>query len=209
MAGYGTKKEFEALIEKVRGEIKAFNQKHNEINADPDLTREGKDKRIAEAHAALERVCKMHLTAAASLLNRVRKRLESERAAAGVQKTDDLAHQMRLSNAIKTLELRGRAMSDEELVQLVTPLAKDPLAKATIVAAASAGGRDPLRTGAAIDSLFAVGETRDKAVLELKSFEDFILGLWGRFGAEIGDFAVTVALDMRLEHWNADFTRYE
>lgn len=209
MVGYGTKKEFEALIEKVRDEIKAFNQKRNEINSDPDLTREGKEKKIAEAHAALERVCKMHLTAAANLLNRVRKRLESERAAAGVKKADDLAHQMRLSNAIKTLELRGRSMSDEELVLLVTPLAKDPLARATIIAAASAGGRDPQRTGAAIDSLFATGETRDKAIQELQAFEGFVLGLWGRYGAEIGDFAVTVALDMKLEHWNADFSKYE
>lgn len=208
MNGYTSKRDIEALFDSTQKEIRTYNQRLNEIASDPDLTPQGKEKKRAEALSKAERNCQMHLATAARLLKEARQRMEREKGVE-VKQSDDLAHQLRLSNAIKTLELRGRAMSDEELVQLVAPLANDPLAEQTLVAAAQAGGRDPMSTHAAIEHLFAGGSSRKKAIEELEKFEDFVRELWDRRGTDIADLSVCVALSMKLEHWNEDFTKYE
>lgn len=208
MNGYTSKRDIEALFDSVQKEIKAYNQRRNEIVSDPDLTPQGKEKKCAETRAAMERNCKMHLATAARLLKEARQRMEREKGAE-VKQSDDLTHQLRLSNAIKTLELRGRAMSDEELVQLAAPLSRDPHAEQTLVAAARLGGRDPMRTHSVIEHLFADGAGRKRAIEELQKLEDFVRGLWNRYGADAGDLSVCMAMSMKLEHWNENFTKYE
>lgn len=204
------KKDIEFLIEKIKEASKLYKEKERQIRSDSDLTQEGKEKRCAEAKAVFERTCKMHLRSICSRISDARKRLEKERANIGVPKNEDMAHQLRLSNAIKTLELRGHTMSNEELVQLVEPLARDPLAESTIIAAAVAAGRDSQKTRAAISHLFANGNMRAKAIQKLQELENFFDNkLWKEFKGDITNFGAQCAVDMMLAYWNEDFTKYD
>lgn len=199
------KKQVEARIDEVRAAIQAYRQEKNRIWSDPDLSAQGKEKRCAEEDKKLEQKCKRLLEQAAATVREARSGLERAQTADD-RKMDDTAHQVRLSNAIKALELRGRSMTDDEIAELVGPLTHDRLAKMTLVAAAEAGGCDPWRIQVKLDALFDSVQNRGETIRKLRDLEEFLSGMWKRFGLEIADFAVCVATTERLARWNEDLT---
>lgn len=202
---YQRKKQVEAQVEAVRDEIHNYKQLNNKIWSDPDLTVQGKEKRSAEELNKLAQKCKRHLNQAAEVIRAACSALERTQNADD-RKTDDAAHQMRLANAIKALELRGRSMTDDEIIELATPLSHDRTAKMTLVAAAQAGGCDPWRVQTKLDSLFESVQDRSETLKKLRDLEKFVKGLWDRFGLENADFSVCVAVTERLSHWNDELT---
>lgn len=204
---YQRKKQVEAQIDAISAAIDDYKQINNKIWSDPDLTVQGKEKRSAVEQEKLAQKCKSHLKQAAGVIYAACCALERAQNADD-QNTDDTAHQMRLFNAVKTLELRGRSMTDKEIVELATPLSHDRLAKMTLVAAAQAGGCDPWRVQAKLDSLFENVQDRNEAVSKLRELKEFIEGLWDRFGMEIADFSVCMAVDARLSRWDDSLTHW-
>lgn len=199
------KKDIAAQFDAIQRDLKAYRDNRAAIMTDPDLSPAGKDKRIAEAFAQTERKCKMYLASAARMLKEARQQLEKH----GVAKRNDeeMLHQLRLANAIKSLELRGGMMNDEELVELAEPFAGDAPALQTLVAAARNGGRDPMRTQSALEPLLGEETARKQAIRELEKFEEFVRGAWARYDADDA-LALGITLEMKLEHWNETMTEY-
>lgn len=204
---YQKKQQVGERIEAVRIAIREYRQTCNQIQCDADLTAQGKEKRVAEETRKLEQKCKNLLNDAARMVREVRSDLERTQNA-NVRKADDMAHQLRLANTIKALELRGRAMTSEEIAELVKPLIHDRLAKMTLLAAAQAGGRDPWKAQSEFDDLFGNEQDRTETVKKLLDLENFIRGMWDRFGLEIADFAPWLAVSARLGHWDDTLTRW-
>lgn len=205
---YQKKQQVNERLEAARAAIREYRQSCNQIQCDPDLTAQGKEKRAAEELRKLEQKCKGHLNEAARMIREVR--FELERAQnANTRKADDVAHQLRLANAIKALELRGRAMTSEEIAELVKPLAHDRLAKMTLLAAAQAGGRDPWRAQNEFDDLFGEVQDRSETVKRLRELEDFIRGMWDHFGVEIADLSTCFTTTAHLDHFDDTLTRWK
>lgn len=204
---YQRKKQVEAQIEAIQSAIRDYKQLNNKIWSDPDLTVQGKEKRSAMEQEKLAQKCKGCLNQAAAVIRAACSELERAQNA-DIRKTDDMAHQMRLANAIKALELRGRSMTDEEIVELAAPLSYDRMAKMTLVAAAQAGGCDPWRVQTKLNGVFENTQDRYETIDNLREFEQFIKGMWDRFGLEIADFSVDTVIIARLGHWNDDLTHW-
>ena len=88
---YQKKQQVNERLEAARAGIREYRQSCNQIQCDPDLTAQGKEKRAAEELRKLEQKCKGHLNEAARMIREVRFDLERAQNA-NTRKADDVAH---------------------------------------------------------------------------------------------------------------------
>ena len=154
-----------------------------------------------------------HLQSAADMLKDMHARLSGE-AELDAKRTEDAAHQLRLSSAMKTLELRGGAMNKADFFELVSPLSFDIGAQQAIKAAASAGGMNSWTAAIWLIGIFEPAEVRKTAIAQLQAFAEYIEHCWDdmtTYDSVTGsDMEFVFAhISSELEHWNDALTKFD
>lgn len=179
---------------------------------DLDLSEQGRQKHISDMIGRMGVSVRQHLDRAADMVQNMQNRLTAD-AQIDEQRTGEASHQLRVANAMRTLELRSASMSKEEFAELVQPLAFDTSARQSISAAARAGGINSWKLGAWMTELYEPVVVRETAIEQLGKLAEHLRSCWDRhdgFDSVTGceaDF-VFGTIGTMLNHWNDEMTEY-
>lgn len=157
------------LFEKLKSDI------HDARN-NLDWSDSGRQKYIVQLKERMGPKIDQAMHDAAVFVDGAKKKLVGQKKA-DAEKAGDTVHQMRLANAIKTLEMCGGRMTKQEVEGLIEPLKCDVNAKWPILAALESAGV----TGFGSvwkEELFAHHARRDKEIAELEKLSRRLTGFW-------------------------------
>lgn len=187
----------ECVQSTVDGVVILFDKLIEEIQRarnDMDLSDTGKQKRINRLKEQFGRRIDDEMIIAASFVDSIKKKLDDQKKA-DAKKAGDAAHQMRLANTIKTLEMCGGSMTQQEVEGLIEPLKFDANAKWPILAALKSAGVKGFG-GIWKEELFAHHARRDLQIGELEKLSVMLSGFW-KFAEASDDLeAFTVRLKL-------------
>lgn len=179
---------------------------------DLDLSEQGRKKRISQLIESMGTNVKEHLHRAAEMVKDLNNRLSND-ALLDEQRANEASHQLRMANAMKTLELRGSSITKKEFIELIQPLAFDLAGQQSIRAAAQAGGMSAWQAGAWAVELYAPVIARRTVIDQLKGLAEHLENCWNdcnSFERVTGYEAsfVFCTVNAKLNHWNDDMTEY-
>lgn len=208
-----TKQELENKFEQAQKQAAALKSACLAAVKDIDLSESARKRQIQTSIDRMGATIRNHFQAAAGMLKDMQGRLTSE-AELDARKTQDAAHQTRLANAMKTLELRASGMSRDEFTELILPMAFDIGAQQALKAAAGAGGMNSWTAAVWLIDIFAPVEARKTAIEKLQEFAEYAEHCWDNMTAleSVTGFEaehIFANISGILKHWNDDLTRYE
>ena len=207
-----TKAEIREEIHAAMKQASALKESCLAARNDLDLSEQGQQKRISDLIDRMGACVRQHLNRAADMVQNMQNRLNAD-AQLDAQRTGESAHQLRVANVMKTLELRSAAMTKNECAELIQPIAFDLSAQQSISAAARAGGINSWKLGAWMAELYAPLIVRRTAIEQLHSLNEHLQNCWNEhddFQSVTGyeaDF-VFGTIETMLNHWNDEMTEY-
>lgn len=136
-----TKQQLADKIEQARRQAQALKDACLAASRDLELNDTERRHQIENIINRMGGAVMNHLKTAAGMVTDMHDRLAAD-AEIDAKRANDAAHQMRLANTMKVLELRGNALTREEFTELVEPLAFDRNSQQMLKGAAGAGGMD-------------------------------------------------------------------
>lgn len=215
MATYYKKWTKAEILEEVHSAMKqaaALKESCIAARNDLDLSEQGRQKRISDMIDRMGASVRQHLNRSADMVQNMQNRLAAD-AQLDEQRAGESSHQLRVANAMRTLELRSGAMSKDEFAELVQPVAFDASARQSISAAARAGGINSWKLGAWLAELYEPVAVRKTAIEQLGKLEEHLRSCWDGhdgFDSVTGYEAEFVfsAIGTMLNHWNDEMTEY-